>query len=550
MTALLISGMGPEYPDNQLLRGSSFEALLNPAVAANAGGARFALNSLHYKTGGGLVLPLLRKRKDGGGARAASMPMSVDDKISKGPKRTFHLTSFTLESILTGADIDFDSMSTEHIWNNTGFEPAGEYDTVLLSTTFIWDQQTLRRAIGWIGRRFPASKLILGGQYSNLKFHQIMVEHKTVNFVIRGDAEIALPDLLRKLGKGGDIASVPNLVFRGAHDEICLTPIGYVDLDLQPSPSPNGFSPVVPYESMRGCPFTCKFCSFPAASPKWRYKSADKIARDWERYKIHNGAQYIKALDSTFTVPPTRLRSLLPKVEAIKIQWEAYTRANSINSMELVHQLENSGCSSLFMGFESMSDTTLQYMDKKVTSRANRLALELLAESSIKHFVSFIVGYPGESPELFEATRRFLVNEFSGEFALYVCMLQDETMPLWDDAEKFNIHVDDPSGEAHIWSHSGMDSKTARQLQLETLREVRWNNDNAIFRSWQHDFESPLIPDRTQQENTSLEKLVDRLGMISVDISSEHQARKLEVEITRKLTAHGISVVPSVLVAK
>jgi anaerobic magnesium-protoporphyrin IX monomethyl ester cyclase len=539
MTALLVSGMGPEYPDNKLLRHSSFEALLNPDAAAFASGKHaFDLATLRYKTNNGVELPLLRARRDGG-ARAASI---LTAELTPRPASAFHLTTFTLESILSRAGIEFDTLSTTHIWKGAGAEPAGRYDTILLSTTFIWDRRTLRQAITWIEQRFPEATLILGGQYSNLKFDQIMRDHNFVDFIVRGDAELALPDLLDKLGTDADLGNVQNLVFRGTDGRLRVTPIMYIDIDENPSPSSNGYSPVVPYESMRGCPFSCKYCSFPAASPQWRYKSADKIVRDWAGYKRQNGATYIKALDSTFTVPPTRLREFLPKVAAIDIQWEAYTRANSIKNAELVQQLEESGCRSLFLGFESMSDTTLQYMDKKVTSRANRIAHELLNESKIKHFVSFIVGYPGESPELFEETKMFLVNEFAGEFALYVCMLQDETMPVWQDAKRFDLQVNDPSGEARIWSHCGMDSETATELQLETLRDVRWKNDNAIFRSWQHEFESPLMSGKSQQENALVEKMIDRLGMISADIENEGQARRLEDRLVHELDAHGVTI--------
>lgn len=541
MTALLISGMGPEFPDNSLLRGSSFETILYPDIAARTSETyKFDLTSLRYRREDSRDTPLLRTRRDGGSARATAAAKSQEQ--ASDPARLSHLTTFTLQTILSSANIEFDWMSTERIWNGSGIEPSGRYDTVLLSTTFIWDKRTLKRAIAWIDRRFPEAVLILGGQYSNLKFNEIMRNHSFVDFIIRGDAEFALPDLLKNLAAGGDPEVVPNVVSRLRDGRIYMSPIAYIDLDQTPSPMPEGHLPVVPYESMRGCPYSCNFCSFPAASPIWRYKSVDKIARDWEHYKIHNGANFIKALDSTFTIPLTRLRELLPKVADIDIQWEAYTRANLVRNADLVRRLEDSRCRSLFLGFESMSDATLQYMNKKVSARANRTAFELLRHSSIQHFISFIVGYPGETPELFEETKAFLVNEYAGEFALYVLMFQDETMPVWKDAERFGLQIHDSDGEARDWRHNGMDSETAGQLQLETLREVRWKNDNAIVRSWQHDFEAPLMSDKSPEENTVVDKLIDRLGMISADIVDERKARHLEHELLSELEKHGVTL--------
>ncbi|QKV73828.1 radical SAM protein [Amycolatopsis sp. Hca4] len=534
MRVLLVSGMGPAFPDNVLLAGSSFEAL--SAGRSRAPGV-FDLSLLHFRDAGRRV-PLLRPRQNGG-ARAAS-GVAVTEDADAGPRKAVHLTTFTLQSILDTAGADYTSVSTERIWTGEGPETGGDFDVVLLSTTFIWDRATLAKAVRWVTDRFPVATVVLGGQYSNLKFHRILAEHPAVGYVVRGDAEVALPALLRALRTGTDVTAVPNLVYRAAGGRIRTTEARYVDLEATPSPSPAGPAPVVPYESMRGCPFSCKYCSYPAASPKWRYKSAEKIAGDWARYARENGARYIKALDSTFTVPPPRLRQLLPLLEEVGVDWEAYTRANALRDEATLRRLADARCRSLFIGFESMSDTTLKYMNKKVTAKANRTAYELLAQSPIDHFGSFIVGYPGESPELFEQTRRFLVEEYSGEFALYVFMLQDETMPVWQDAERFGLEVLDPSGEARVWRHDGMDSETAERLRVETTREVRWKNDRAIARLWQHDYESPLLPGRPAADNAVVEKLVDRLGMASADFTDAGEATRRQDGLLADLSRFGI----------
>jgi tRNA A37 methylthiotransferase MiaB len=526
--------MGPQFPDNVLLAGSSFEALSAPRHSRTPD--VFDLSLLHTRDGDHRV-PLLRPRRESG-ARASGVPLADDAEAQR--RKAAHLTTFTLQSILDAAGFDHVHTPAELIWTGAGEEPGGDFDVVLLSTTFIWDRATLAKAVRWVQDRFPAATLVLGGQYSNLKFHRIMSEHEFVRYVVRGDAEEALPALLHAQRTNSDVTGIPNLVYRDGDGRVRMTEVRYVDLEAIPSPSPRGPASVVPYESMRGCPFSCKYCSYPAASPKWRYKSAEKIAGDWARYGRENGARYIKALDSTFTVPPTRLRQLLPVLEKTGVDWEGYTRANSIRDRTVVRQLEDARCRSVFIGFEFMNDTTLKYMNKKVTAQANRAAFELLEDSTIRHFVSYIVGYPGETPELFEDTRRFLVDEYSGEFALYPFMLADETMPVWQDAERFGLEVLDPSGESRVWRHDGMDSDTAARLQLETLRDVRWHNDRAIARVWQHDFESPLLPHRSAADNAVVEKLVDRLGMVSADFTDPTEVARRRDGLLTSLQRYGV----------
>jgi radical SAM superfamily enzyme YgiQ (UPF0313 family) len=289
-------------------------------------------------------------------------------------------------------------------------------------------------------------------------------------------------------------------------------------LEAYPSPSLAGDFPIVPYESMRGCPFSCKFCSFPHASPKWRYKSAQKIRNDWAAYAEQNSTQHIRASDSTFTTPPTRLRELLRLLPEVGVGWEAFARANALKDEETVGSLVEAHCKTLSIGFESMSDNTLKYMDKRVTATANRRAFELLRNSDLGYRISFMVGFPGESAEDYARTQDFLVNDYSGYFMLNVFSLQDETMPVWADAEYYDLQVEDPENPDYSWSHRGMDVSAARELMLNTFEQVRWRNDSAVHLLWQKDYETPLMPHLSTQTNLRLEKLVERVAMLPTHV--------------------------------
>src|SRR6202040_419626 len=125
-----------------------------------------------------------------------------------------------------------------------------------------------------------------------------------VDYVIRGDAEMALPQFLRAQAGRGDWSEVSNLAWRAPYGEVQAPTLSYIDIERHPSPAFQGTNEVVPYESMRGCPFTCKFCAYPSASPQWRYKSTEKVVRDWSEYAEKNGTRVIKSMDSVFTIPP------------------------------------------------------------------------------------------------------------------------------------------------------------------------------------------------------------------------------------------------------
>ncbi|MFL6145132.1 MAG: B12-binding domain-containing radical SAM protein [Labedaea sp.] len=488
--------MGLTYKNSTYLRGSLFDEQVSAGTAAmlsRAGRPDLRLDQLTVVRDGARF-PLLRPPDD--------VP---------------HLTTFTLESILHGTGHDYVRVPLEDVWSGVTAVPDADIDVVLLSTTFIWNRPMLARAMSWARSHLPGVPVIAGGQYTNLKYMVTMADFPEVVSVVRGDAEVALPMLLDTMQRGGDLATVPNLVWRDG-DRVRINPIEYVDIDAFPSPTfPHKFR-IAPYESMRGCPFDCKFCSFPAASPKWRYKSAEKIRDDWVRYTEENGVSVIDAMDSTFTVPPTRLRRLMEILPAADIApWACYSRANVITSADFIDALLAAHCFYLVIGFESMNDETLERMSKRVTAKQNRRALELLAGSEIGYTNCFMVGYPGEDPVQFEDTSGFLRQEYRGRFMLHQFSITDETMPLWADREELQIKADDPADPDSPWSHRGMTSDEARRLQAETLDAVRSDNDAAVLVLWQREYQHPLVRAADLRTNLLVEKAVERLAMVERD---------------------------------
>lgn len=538
MTVLLLSGLGPAFMNEGVLRGTLFDPdsvdLLRTDYYPG-----LTLADLVFERNG-RIHPLLRPARGRG-----SSSLRIDGLDGVTAAEVPHLTTATLESILDAAGADYEAFDLSGVWNGDRepATPSSQVHVVLLSTTFIWDRQSMARAIQWAARHFPGTPLVLGGQYSNLKYVKIMMEHPEVTCVVRGDAEEALPLLLRAVSGRGDWRDVPNLVMR-TDGRIVHTDFRYVDIETHPSPTMRGRRAIVPYESMRGCPFSCKFCSFPAASPKWRYKSAKKIATDWAHYGEVNGATHIRASDSTFTVPPTRLRELFDLLPDVGIGWEAFARANAIKDAETVENLLAAHCRWLSIGFESMSDRTLTLMKKQVTAAANRRAFQLLAPSQLGYRCSFILGYPGETPDDFGQTAAFLRDEYAGHFTLSIFSLQDETMPVWEDAEELGIEVDDPDAPDYSWRHNGMDIHQARQLWQRTLQEVRWGSDTAVHLLWQKDYETPLIPWRDARTNFRLEKLVERLAMLPTAEPDPRRARPRIEQLLGQLRDEGVSTRP------
>lgn len=514
MTVLLLSGPGPSPRYWSDLDGSLFDDRVDwPADQVR-------LEQLHYVDATGERRPLMRRTR----------------------QKFLMLVTYVLESILQGNDIDYESFSLRHVWDLDEEPATNSPEAVLLSTSFICNEPTLARAVGWVRDRYPTAPLVVGGQYTNIKFAEVLAAHPEIDFIMRGDGEDAIPRLVRALRSSLDVDRVPNLVYT-CEGRLRSTRPGMIDLETYPAPGFPGAQHVVPYESMRGCPFNCRFCSYPAASPQWRYKSAEKILADWSGYVEHNGVEHIQALDSTFTVPRPRLKELLPRLGPMPLTWEAYTRANALHSAEVVDQLEASHCSKLSIGFESMSPNTLSYMHKQVRAPQNRNAHELLKERSIQYRISFMAGYPGETPDDYRLTHDFIVDDFTGYFMLFTFSFTDETMPVWQDADRFELQIFDREDPDHGWSHIGMDTETANALRQRTITAARWQSETAVWNLWQAQYETPLIPGVPRLEALRVEKLVERLAMLPVDETDQHRRTARRTAVLDELRTR-FAVVP------
>ena len=62
----------------------------------------------------------------------------------------------------------------------------------------------------------------------------------------------------------------------------------------------------------------------------------------------------------------------------------------------------------MVFGIESGSDTVLAAMNKKATVEDNRRAIHLVKRAGLQCIADMILGFPGETPETIEETKRFL----------------------------------------------------------------------------------------------------------------------------------------------
>ncbi|MFE0420128.1 B12-binding domain-containing radical SAM protein [Streptomyces tendae] len=349
----------------------------------------------------------------------------------------------------------------------------------LLSTSYITNFTDLRRVVASL-REIGVGYIVAGGYLATRNPERML--DCGIDAVIAGDAEEAIPELLRGLLTRGFpdwAAAVPNLWYWDTDGGRTYTVDRMVAVDDIPVTVPSGdLSGVsVPYESMRGCPYKCAFCSYPLVSTKWRFKSAEKLIADWTQIE-KNGAKEIIALDSTFTIPPKRLRDFLDmyREAGLTIPWGAYSRVTPLKKEETVVQLKRANNRWLSIGFESASQKILDRMHKGTRVKDAYPALENLRRHQIAPWSNFIIGYPGETEDTAAETVSFMSRHLFGFYGIYVFNIRDRGMPVLTDPTA-ELQWQDVGSE---WSHATMNSKQATGLRWESYLRVCVANSEAI----------------------------------------------------------------------
>ncbi|KKG77744.1 radical SAM protein [Methanosarcina mazei] len=231
---------------------------------------------------------------------------------------------------------------------------------------------------------------------------------KYFDYVVIGEGEETLPELVRVLQKKGDPGEVRGIAYKNPDTgRITLTPERpHVNLDSYPCFNPKKLR--APIEISRGCPWGCKYCQTPRLfGREVRHRSIDSILKNAQHY---NDLRFIASNAFAYGsdgIHPRfdkveKLLSALQKLPDKKIFFGTFpseVRPEFVTeeSVELVRKY----CAndSLSLGAQSGSDRILKEIRRGHTVEDSISAVECCLEHDIMPAVDFIFGLPTETEE-------------------------------------------------------------------------------------------------------------------------------------------------------
>jgi radical SAM superfamily enzyme YgiQ (UPF0313 family) len=254
-------------------------------------------------------------------------------------------------------------------------------------------------------RQNSGAKIVLGGAGYSM-FPKNVLAYLGADMGIQGEGEQSFVMLLDQIEKGEDISAIPGL--HQATLRIANPPNVSKKLDRFLFPEPHkhlaSLTPTsdeiiwLPFQTRRGCPLNCSYCSTPLIEGKGTRKRSAKLVIDALSQYASAGFDHFFYVDNTFNLPQGYAIDLCDRmIEAgLSISWRCILYPGKVEE-ELVEKMATSGCVEVSLGMESGSDTILKKMNKRFRKDDVRHASALLKKHSIRRMGFLLLGGPGET---------------------------------------------------------------------------------------------------------------------------------------------------------
>ncbi len=257
--------------------------------------------------------------------------------------------------------------------------------------------------------------------------------HESVDFVVIGEGEETLVELIDALGKNSDFQGIDGLGYR-INGSLKVNPkTRFIrDLDALPFPARH-LLPMERYHeagvshgglkrsryasiiTSRGCPGNCVYCSIHSVWGKsWRPRSPENVLQEIQHLVTDFGIREIHFEDDNLTFDRERARLIFQGI--IDRGWDiTWTTPNGVAiwklDEELLRLMKKSGCYQLNLGIESGNEYVLRKIIRKPLKLEKvREIVGIMRKIGIWIHGFFIIGLPGETKKTIKDTINFAMN--------------------------------------------------------------------------------------------------------------------------------------------
>lgn len=358
-----------------------------------------------------------------------------------------------------------------------------------------------------VKERFPELPIVVGGSTFSGESPEVLSElFPDINYLIRGEGEAALADLVGSLCLGNETSDDNTHLLMP-----CSAPIS--DLNTLPMPDfdeyfrlvqslepRKRFFPVLPIEASRGCWWKisrrtlsrrgCAFCNLNLQWKGYRKKSPEKIARE-----IDSLSSRYKVLSISF------MDNLLPRMGSVNLfnalaetgkQFRLFGEIRADTPLNTLKAMRRAGMRELQVGIEALSSSLLNRMGKGTSTMDNIEAMRHCEALGINHGGNLLLNFPGSSEQEIRETLHNLD---------YVCFYRPLNpvsfwlgleSPVYCDPEQYGISLSGNDPRWDLLFPLNMARKMRMMIQGykggRSTQNKLWNPVRVRLEKWAEDY--------------------------------------------------------------
>lgn len=269
-----------------------------------------------------------------------------------------------------------------------------------------------------IGKKHDC-KIIVCSSDSTDHFHKYI--EKGADYIIQGEGEISLKELIHAIKNKLPVDSIQGLVFK-ENEEYKKNAKRVVIKNLDEFPMPAwDLADIASYKKVwqegsneftlnmattRGCPYKCNWCAKPIYGNRYNSHSPEYITKHLTYLKENYGVSKFWMCDDIFGLKPNWVQEFNVELKEaeLKISYFIQSRVDLLLKEDTIEALAESGLSEVWVGAESGSQKILDAMDKGTQVEQIFEATRILKKKNIRvaFFIQF--GYLDETKEDIQKT--------------------------------------------------------------------------------------------------------------------------------------------------
>ncbi len=233
----------------------------------------------------------------------------------------------------------------------------------------------------------------------------------------------------------------------------------------------------LPVQAGRGCVNHCSFCSV-ACLYQGRYlkRPVDEVMRDIKEVRRLGYKQFLLLDDNIFS-DRVYTKALCEAIKPLKMKWMTQCTVTIGDDVELLRLIKDSGCIALSFGLESITQSSLDGMDKPwaKVSEYERL-IKAVRDEGIQVSTEMVVGADGDTLESIKNTAKFINDLKIAVPRFYILTPIPGTLFFHQMSDENRIYNKD------IYSYNGAEAvHIPKNMSPEELTDAYWALYKEVF---------------------------------------------------------------------